>query len=157
MEANDPRFLVTQAFWQSRGELLAAIDGLDEEALAEPVIDGWSVKDHLAHVEHMDEIRFFEIQRVINGLHPIDPSVASSPQWTDTLNELGVEARRELPLNELLKLLEISRGLILDAVQSAPEEALDDSRYGEYGLSGGAAHERSHAQTIREWRKAEGL
>lgn len=155
METNDRRFIVTQAFWQSRGELLATIESLDERLLDEPVLDDWSVKDHLSHVAHMDEIRFFEIQRVINGLHPAWPP--ATQEQSDTLNALGVEARRGLPLSEVLKGLEITRALILEAIQNAPEEALDNSRYGDFGLDGGAAHEREHARAIREWRQAQGL
>lgn len=34
----------------ARAELLSAIDGLDEQQMAEPALGGWSVKDHLAHI-----------------------------------------------------------------------------------------------------------
>ena len=32
-----------------RADLLAAIDGLTEAQMTEQSLDGWSVKDHLAH------------------------------------------------------------------------------------------------------------
>jgi hypothetical protein len=154
METNGRRFLVVQAFWQSRGELLMALDGLDREILSEPVLDGWSIKDHLAHVGHMDELRYVEIQRVSNGLPPAWPPAAG--EQIDALNELGVEARRHLTVDQVLKDLEFIRSLVLEAIQNAPEEALDPERYGEYGL-GGAEHERSHARAIQDWRKAQRL
>ncbi len=151
---NDRRFMIVQAFWQSRGELLTAIDGLSHELLDEPVLDGWSIKDHLAHVGHMDELRYVEIQRVSNGLPPAWPPAGE--EQIDALNALGVEARRHLTVDQVLKDIEFVRSLVLEAIQNAPEEALAPERYGEYGL-GGAEHERAHAQTIREWRKAQRL
>jgi hypothetical protein len=155
MPEENRRFMVIQAFWQSRGELLAAIDGLSPEILEEPVLDGWSIKDHLAHVGHMDELRYFEVQRVINGL-PVDWEPASAEQ-TDALNAIGVEARRHLTPDQVLKDIDLIRSLLLEAIQNAPEEALDGSHYGEFGLDGGAEHERSHAKTIQDWRKAQRL
>ncbi len=154
MPEEDRRFMVIQAFWQSRGELLAAIDGLKPEILEEPVLDGWSIKDHLAHVGHMDEMRLIEIQRVSNGLPPAWPPAGE--EQIDALNALGVEARRHLSADQVLKDIEFVRSQILAAIQTAPEDALDPSRYGEYGL-GGAEHERSHAKAIQDWRKAQRL
>ena len=48
---------------RSRAELLAAIDGLSDAQLCDPSIDGWSVKDHLAHLAFWDDIRAAEVQR----------------------------------------------------------------------------------------------
>jgi hypothetical protein len=154
METNGRRFMVVQAFWQSRGELLTAIEGLSAEVAEEPVLDGWSVKDHLAHVGHMDEMRYFEIQRVSNGLPPAWPPATT--EQSDALNAIGVQARRHLSFSEVIKDIEFVRSRLLAAIQNAPEEALDPARYGEYGL-GGAEHERSHAKAIQDWRKAEKL
>ena len=58
---------------------------------------------------------------------------------------------------QLLWELEHIRGRILQEVERAPQEALDPSRYGEFGLEGGAGHEREHAATIRRWRESRGL
>jgi len=40
-----------------REGLLAAIDGLSDEQMAERTLDGWSVKDHIAHLAFWDDIR----------------------------------------------------------------------------------------------------
>ena len=53
----EDRDALLRHYRQMRTELLAAIDGLSDEALVEPSLDGWSVKDHLAHIAHWDEIR----------------------------------------------------------------------------------------------------
>lgn len=46
---------------QTRQALLAAIDGLSNEVLTKPSLDGWSVKDHLAL---WDDIRASEVARI---------------------------------------------------------------------------------------------
>ena len=155
MTEESRRFMVVQAFWQSRGELLLAIDGLNHELLDEPVLDGWSIKDHLAHVGHMDEMRYFEVQRVSNGLPPAWQPATDAQ--SDALNAIGVEARRHFSVDEVLKDIELVRALLLEAIQNAPEEALDPGLYSEFGLDGGAEHERAHAKAIQDWRKAERL
>lgn len=151
----DGQDAVLQAFRESRAALLASIEGLTEAQLSAPEIDGWSAKDHLAHVVQMDEIRFFEVCRVVNGQKPAWPYETTA--WSDALNAMGVEYRRYLPMSQLLWELEYVRGLILQEVERAPEEGLDPSRYGEFGLAGGAAHEREHAATITRWRESRGL
>ncbi len=42
---------------QTREDLLSAIEGLSDALLTEPSLDGWSVKDHLAHIAAWDDIR----------------------------------------------------------------------------------------------------
>ncbi|MEX0750638.1 MAG: maleylpyruvate isomerase N-terminal domain-containing protein [Dehalococcoidia bacterium] len=51
----------------TREELIAAIGGLSDELLTEPSLDGWSVKDHLAHLATWDEIRAQEVARISAG------------------------------------------------------------------------------------------
>jgi uncharacterized damage-inducible protein DinB len=48
---------------QTRQELLAAIEGLSDELMAEPSIDGWSVKDHQLHLALWYDIRAAEVDR----------------------------------------------------------------------------------------------
>ena len=44
------RAALLQHYRKMREELLSAIDGLSEELMIEPSLDGWSVRDHLAHL-----------------------------------------------------------------------------------------------------------
>lgn len=46
----EDRDALLQHYRQMREELLSAIDGLSDELMTEPSLDGWSVKDHLAHL-----------------------------------------------------------------------------------------------------------
>ena len=50
-----------QHYRQMREELLAAIDGLSDALMTERSLDGWSVKDHLAHLALWDDLRAAEV------------------------------------------------------------------------------------------------
>jgi hypothetical protein len=53
--------------------------------------------------------------------------------------------------------LETSRARVLHAIRNISSERLDESRYGEAGLSGGGRHEQGHAETMRQWRASKGF
>ena len=63
----EDRDALLRHYRQMREELLAAIQGLSDELLTDPSLDGWSVKDHLAHVALWDEIRASEVARISAG------------------------------------------------------------------------------------------
>jgi hypothetical protein len=69
---------------QMRQALLAAIDGLSEDLLTEQSLDGWSVKDHLAHLAVWDDIRAGEIARISGGQSPAWPPI--DEQQTNDFN-----------------------------------------------------------------------
>ena len=51
----------------ARDRVNEAIAGLSEDQMSRPEIDGWSVKDHLAHLTFWHELRFFELSRIARG------------------------------------------------------------------------------------------
>ena len=59
----EDRDALLQHYRQSREELLSAIDGLSDAQLTDPSLDGWSVKDHLAHLALWDDVRASEVVR----------------------------------------------------------------------------------------------
>jgi len=63
----EDRDALLQHYRQMRVELLAAIDGLSDDLMTEPSLDGWSVKDHLAHLAAWDDIRTSEVVRISAG------------------------------------------------------------------------------------------
>jgi hypothetical protein len=139
---------------QSRGVLLDAVDNLTDKQMLLPIDGGWSIKDHLIHLTVWDEMRFFEISRVARG------GQASFPETPDDediewLNQPTVAMRRKLSLKQVIIDLAYARDLVLQAVAICPEDRLDVSLYEEIGIEGGAAHDRSHADTILAWRKKE--
>ena len=137
----------------SRAELLRAIGGLSEEQMTCPEINGWSVKDHLAHLTVWDEMRFFEISRIARGGEAGFP-VTEEIDW---LNEPTVVMRRKLSLKQVIIDLAYARDLVLQAVAICPEDRLDPTLYEDIGIEGGVAHDRSHAETIVAWRQKEGI
>lgn len=130
-----------------RAEMLAAIDGLSDAEMTERTIDGWSVKDHLAHIALWDDIRAEEVERV---------SAGHASAWRMTgeqdaaFNAIGYDLRRDLPLDQVRWELEASRSRLLRAIEQATERGLDPQLYGEAGLT--SLHESQHAGWIRRWR-----
>jgi uncharacterized damage-inducible protein DinB len=137
---------------QMRADLLAAIEGLSDELMVEPSIDGWSVKDHLLHIAFWDDLRSAEVTRISAG-HESAWRLAGEQE--DSLNAIVYERRRGLPLAQARWELADSRRRLVDAISSATPRGLDGSLYGEAGLR--STHEGAHTGWIRRWRKEKGL
>lgn len=136
----------------SRALLLAAIEGLREELLVEPSLDGWAVKDHLAHIAAWDEIRAGDVVRISAGF---DSAWRMAEGRSDDLGDILHEARRGLSLAQVIWELEDTRARLLDSLAAATPAGLDSSRYGEAALR--SDHEFEHAGWIREWRTTKGV
>lgn len=131
--------------------LLAAIDGLSEAQLTETSLDGWSVKDHLAHLAAWDEIRASEVVRISVGFN-------SAYRMTDeqdaAFNELLYATRRDLPFRQVRWESARAHETLLLAIRRATKRGLDASLYGEAGLTSG--HEAQHTAWIKRWRSERG-
>jgi uncharacterized damage-inducible protein DinB len=130
-----------------REEMHSALDGLSDELMTEVSLDGWSVKDHLAHIAQWDDIRASEVVRISAGY---DSAWRMSGELDEAYNALAYEMRRALPLPQVRWELATSRQRLLDAISAAPARGLDASLYGEAGLH--SAHEAQHAGWIGRWR-----
>lgn len=139
-------------YQDSRQALLTAIEGLSDSLLTEPSIDGWSVKDHLAHIALWDEVRAAEVLRLSMG----HESLWRMTGEQDALyNALGYDLRRGISLDQARWELDISRQRLLEAIASATAVGLDPTRYGEAGLR--SEHEAEHTGWIRRWRGERGI
>ena len=136
---------------ESRATLLQAIDGLTDEQMSETTIDGWAVKDHLAHLALWDDLRAAEVERVSAG-H--DSAWKMTDEQDDDFNEIGYELRRSMSAAQARWELDHSRTRLLDAIAAAPPDALDPERYGAAGLRSG--HEGQHAEWLGRWRRERG-
>jgi uncharacterized damage-inducible protein DinB len=136
---------------ESRAKMLAAIEGLTDEQLSEATIDGWSVKDHLAHLALWDDLRADEVERISAGF---DSAWKMSEHQDDAYNATGYELRRSMPAAQTKWELERSRRKLVDAISAAPEAALDSARYGAAGLR--SEHEDQHLGWIVRWRGEKG-
>ena len=135
-----------------REELLTAIEGLSDARMTERSLDGWSVKDHLAHMALWDDIRTSDVIRI---------SAGHNSAWKMTGEQdaaygvLGHDLRRNLSLEQIRWELDTSRQRLLDAISAATPRGLDGSFYGEAGLRSG--HEAQHTSWIKRWRKEKGI
>lgn len=144
----EERDALFKLYKETREELLAALDGLSDEAMVETSLDGWSVKDHLAHIALWDEVRAGEVARISAG-H--ESAWRTTDEQDDAYNDLGYELRRGLSLAQVRWELQSSRANLLDAIATASARGLEASLYGEAGLR--SEHEREHAGWIRSYRE----
>ena len=143
---------LVQHYRQMREDLLSTIDGLSDEALTEPTLDGWSVKDHLAHIALWDEIRASEVTRISAG-H--ESAWRMSSEQDAVFNGLGHPLRLNLSLDQVYWELETTGTKLLEAISSATPQGLEPSHYGEAGLR--SQHEAMHTGWIKRWRGEQGL
>ena len=148
----EDRNALLQHYRQMREELLAAIHGLSDELLTEPSLDGWSVKDHLAHLALWDDIRAGEVARISAG-H--DSAWRMTGEQDEAYNTLGHALRRALSPDQVRWELATSGQRLLDAIASATPRGLDGSLYGEAGLR--SEHEAAHTGWIKRWRGERGI
>ena len=135
-----------------REELLSAIHGLSEALMIDPSLDGWSVKDHLAHLALWDDLRASEVVRISAG-H--DSAWRMTHDQDEAYNAVAHSLRLSLSLHQVRWELAISRQRLLDAISSATPRGLDPSLYGEAGLR--SAHEAAHTGWIKLWREGRGI
>jgi hypothetical protein len=143
----------------ARHRVTEAIAGLSDEQMSRAELDGWSVKDHLAHMTWWHEMRFFEVSRVARGGGPgfpvIEPDEAGADP-VDEINERFTSNRRDLPLSQVLADLDFAREMVRQAVANCPEDRLALRFYEEIGPNG-AGHDTEHAEMITAWRKNKGV
>ena len=135
----------------SRTRLQAAIEGLSDEEMSEPSLDGWSVKDHLFHIALWDDIRASEVERISAGY---ESGWNMTDENDEGLNESAYAMRRELSAAQAKWEFETSRRKLLDAIGSSTPRGLDGSLYGAAGLRSG--HEDQHAEWLERWRNERG-
>ncbi len=148
----EDRDSLLQHYRQMRADLLSAIDDLSDDLMTEPSLDGWSVKDHLAHIALWDDIRASEVARISAG-H--DSAWRMAHDQEAVYNELSYNLRQALSLAQVRWELATSRQRLLDALSAATPRGLDPSLYGEAGLR--TAHEADHAGWIKRWRGERGI
>ena len=148
----EDRDALLQHYRQMREDLLSVINGLSDELMTEPSLDGWSVKDHLAHLALWDDIRASEVVRISAG-H--DSAWRMTGDQDAAYSALGHALRLALSLNQVGWELATSRQRLLEAISSVSARGLEASLYGEAGLR--SAHEAVHTGWIKRWRGERGV
>ena len=139
-----------QHYHQRREDLLAAIDGLSDAQLSEPSLNGWSVKDHLAHLAVWDDIRALEVMRISAGYESAWPLSLDSDAYNALLHPLMAPLSPDQVKWEVAR----SRQALLDAIASATPRGLDAPHYREAALR--STHEAQHTGWIKRWRGERG-
>jgi uncharacterized protein (TIGR03083 family) len=143
--------LVTKvdATWRAFKESYA---GLDEEQLLQPgVLDGWSVKDLIAHVTSWEEEALKHMPLIAQGGRP--------PRYVtyggiDAFNAQTMEQKRGLALADVQRQLEETHARLLEYIRSAPVDQFSGEtrsrrrlRLDTYG------HIPQHTESIQVWRR----
>jgi hypothetical protein len=142
--AGDREALLTH-YREMRAALLAAIEGVTAEELAEDTLDGWSVNDHLAHLALWDEFRAADVERISAGY-----ATAWPREGWPIYEKFGRELRQHFSGEQARWELDRTHQRLLDAIGAATDAGLDGSRYGEAGLF--SHHEAQHTEWIKRWR-----
>jgi len=141
-----------QHYRRMREDLLSTIDGLDDAQMTERTLDGWSVKDHLAHLAFWDDVRAAEVERIAAGYGPAWNAL--NEEQTEAFNALMHQHRAGLSLEQVRWELAASRQRLIEAIVIATPRALDPALYGEAALR--RTHEAQHTGWIRRWRAERG-
>ncbi len=105
--------------------LEGAIAGSSEEALTTTGGDGWSVKDHLAHIEGWERYLLALLERRSpSSAIGIDLATVRSTA-DDPLNELIITPTREQPLSQVLADLRGTHERLLAVIAALPEDDLE--------------------------------
>jgi hypothetical protein len=143
---------------QARNELRASYQGLSGEEMARlGAVGEWSVKDVLSHVASWDEVLLPDLARLARGETPALASVDLETASFDSANAIIMSQRRNRPLDQVLRELDIDRADVMAAVGRLPGPVLSEGQFGRLLIQITAAHDREHAEHILEWRRKEGL
>ncbi len=140
-----------QHYWQMRRTLLAAIDGFSDALLSELSLDGWSVKDHLAHLALWGEIRAAEVARISAGYKS---AWRMSGEQDTTYSGLGHNLCLGLSVAQVRWELETTRQRLLDAIAAATPP---DSTHRAMARLACRTHAAQHTGWIRSWRDEKGV
>ena len=137
-------------------KLREAIDGLDARQLSRPWLDGWSVRDLIAHILGWEREMIGFLQRMARGERPNPEGVDYSKP-----DEWNAKFALEMAPVGPETVLAVWRHVHMNFVSAA--KALPDERFGEGKTANrllegnGFEHYREHAAHIREWRQSEGI
>jgi uncharacterized protein (TIGR03083 family) len=134
--------------WEAFQESYAGLS--DGELTAPGVVEGWSVKDILAHVTTWEEEALKYLPLVIEGGRP--------PRYVtyggiDAFNAMMTERKRGLSLDEVRTQMDETHQRLLAYLETVPEEEYRrETRFRHRLRLDTYSHYPLHTEAIREWR-----
>ena len=137
---------------QAWGTLQASYAGLSASELLQSGVTGdWSVRDILAHVTTWEEEALRFLPLIVAGRTP--PRYSVTYGGIDAFNARMTEAKSELPLSAVLRLMDDTHRRVIALIQAAPEDQLvGQTRFRRRLRLDTYGHYPKHADAIRQWR-----
>lgn len=138
------------------GALKRALVGLSDDAMRQPLLGVWGVREILAHIAGWQREMIPVLERMTRGEKPIPDGV--SYEDLDGWNARHVAVRRGLTVEGIRAELDASHRDFVGAARAVPEArfAPDKTATRVVDLNG-PHHYREHTAQIRAWRTRAGL
>lgn len=138
------------AEWEALQESYA---GLSEADLLEPGVTGaWSVRDIIAHVTWWEEEALTHLPLVLRGKRP--PRYSVTYGGIDAFNATMTEERKDLSLDEVLRLRDEVHQRLIDYLRNVPEDQVGgETRFRRRLRLDTYGHYPKHARAIMRWRE----
>lgn len=161
MEVPLTKAQVLGQIWADHALLEALIAPLGAGQMTEPLPDGWSVKDVLAHVTVWEGLLVAWLEARAAGTFP-PTAVPPSREAVDRLNAAAFAAAQARPLPTVLTGFHRSFGRVLQAVDALPEGVdlgtplpqvwAAGEPLGQLIAENTYEHYQAHMEAIRAWR-----
>ena len=144
-----------------RKQLLARVDGrwrdfksawerLDDASLAEPALDGWSVKDVIGHLATWEDETLKALPLLLAGKRP------PLYRGIDRFNAVQIDAKRQQSLKDVIEQADVAHSRLLRYIETAPESAFaTETRFRHRLRLDTYSHYPEHTEAIRRWRESQ--
>ena len=162
-QIDDPenRAQVLELLHSERAAFEKTLDELDEQQLLQPNgLDGWTVKDILAHIIFWEQRLLLWLEESMRGDTPQRPAPGMTWDDLDQLNLLTYQSNKDLPLDDVLQDFNSTYRRVDVAVAALTQDDLFNPqrfawRQGDPLWHMVAAntwwHYREHMETISDW------
>lgn len=144
---------------RARAAVLAAIHGLTPAAANAPMGEGrWSARETVLHLVTRDQARLQEFETTLRG-QTASWQGLEDPEMRP-INEDLMAPLRPLDWEEAVRQLHRSRSLLMEAVETVPdepEEVWSQAHAFGWMLHALSPHDRHHAEVIKRWRTKRGV
>ena len=134
----------------------AALRGLDAARLIEAWLGTWSIKDIVAHISGWQHELGPALERMARGEKPIPEG--TNYEDVDAWNAKFAAAKKDSPVSEVLRELDLSHEYFMARAARVPEERFVPGKtaYRIVDLNS-AHHYKDHGDQIRAWRQSKGI